>query len=278
MRVELTDYDPDKAPLFVGLSVVPYVYYKEPPARPNAGKLLQPFYPLPPGPSADGQETLHTTTQLHRRRRPVTGEFGTGWEIRPHSAFVQKVTRSSILRSLFFLKELPREQRDTGTTAVGRPAINPWLSRPRWLYQLHGSAGYRDGQRRASGTSPVLVGVERRRREWVLTSYLATNEPILPITGWLCAPRPAQTLSPDCGIHDRLGPVRRREQLILFRVIQGLGGGADSSLPAGRFSSTASRPESGAQTMLGIAAPPGPSRGPARGLSHGHLQLASISA
>ena len=29
VRVELTDYDPDKAPLFVGLSVVPYVYYKE---------------------------------------------------------------------------------------------------------------------------------------------------------------------------------------------------------------------------------------------------------
>ena len=26
VRVELTDYDPDKAPLFVGLSVVPYVY------------------------------------------------------------------------------------------------------------------------------------------------------------------------------------------------------------------------------------------------------------
>ncbi|HKM55261.1 MAG TPA: efflux RND transporter periplasmic adaptor subunit, partial [Isosphaeraceae bacterium] len=34
VRVELTDYDPDKAPLFVGLSVVPYVYYKEPPTGP----------------------------------------------------------------------------------------------------------------------------------------------------------------------------------------------------------------------------------------------------
>ena len=33
VRIELTDYDPDKAPLFVGLSVVPYVYYKEPPTR-----------------------------------------------------------------------------------------------------------------------------------------------------------------------------------------------------------------------------------------------------
>ena len=42
VRVELTDYDPDKAPLFVGLSVTPYVYYKEPPTGPHAGEVLQP--------------------------------------------------------------------------------------------------------------------------------------------------------------------------------------------------------------------------------------------
>jgi membrane fusion protein, multidrug efflux system len=42
VRVELTDYDPDKAPLFVGLSVTPYVYYKEPPTGPHAGDVLQP--------------------------------------------------------------------------------------------------------------------------------------------------------------------------------------------------------------------------------------------
>ncbi len=51
VRVELTDYDPDKAPLFVGLSVVPYVYYKERPTGPHAGDLLQPLYPLPEGPT-----------------------------------------------------------------------------------------------------------------------------------------------------------------------------------------------------------------------------------
>ena len=34
---------PDKAPLFVGLSVVPYVYYKEPPTGPHAGEVLQPL-------------------------------------------------------------------------------------------------------------------------------------------------------------------------------------------------------------------------------------------
>ena len=30
VRIDLTEYDPDKAPLFVGLSVTPYVYYKKP--------------------------------------------------------------------------------------------------------------------------------------------------------------------------------------------------------------------------------------------------------
>ncbi len=42
VRIELTDYDPEQAPLFVGLSVVPYVYYKEAPTGSNAGKYLQP--------------------------------------------------------------------------------------------------------------------------------------------------------------------------------------------------------------------------------------------
>jgi membrane fusion protein (multidrug efflux system) len=49
VRIELTDYHPEKDPLFVGLSVVPYVYYKEQPTGPHAGEVLQPLYPLPQG-------------------------------------------------------------------------------------------------------------------------------------------------------------------------------------------------------------------------------------
>jgi membrane fusion protein, multidrug efflux system len=49
VRVELTNYDPEKDPLFSGLSVVPYVYFKEAPAGPNAGDVLQPFRSLPRG-------------------------------------------------------------------------------------------------------------------------------------------------------------------------------------------------------------------------------------
>jgi membrane fusion protein (multidrug efflux system) len=51
VRIELTDYDPKKDPLFVGLSVVPYVYYKEPATGPHAGEVLQPFAPLPKRPT-----------------------------------------------------------------------------------------------------------------------------------------------------------------------------------------------------------------------------------
>jgi membrane fusion protein (multidrug efflux system) len=51
VRIELTDYDPEKAPLFVGLSVEPFVYYKEPPTGPHAGEYLQPHGALPTGPT-----------------------------------------------------------------------------------------------------------------------------------------------------------------------------------------------------------------------------------
>jgi membrane fusion protein (multidrug efflux system) len=49
VRIELTDYDPAQIPLFVGLSVTPYVYYREAPDGPNAGAVLQPLTPLPQG-------------------------------------------------------------------------------------------------------------------------------------------------------------------------------------------------------------------------------------
>jgi membrane fusion protein (multidrug efflux system) len=51
VKIELTDYDPAEAALFVGLSVTPYVYYKEPPTGPHAGKVLQPSASLPTRPS-----------------------------------------------------------------------------------------------------------------------------------------------------------------------------------------------------------------------------------
>jgi membrane fusion protein, multidrug efflux system len=41
VRIELEDYDPERDPLFAGLSVTPYVYFRETPRGPWAGKRLQ---------------------------------------------------------------------------------------------------------------------------------------------------------------------------------------------------------------------------------------------
>jgi membrane fusion protein, multidrug efflux system len=41
VRIELEGYDPDKNPLFIGTSVVPYIYINKPPTGPDAGKFLQ---------------------------------------------------------------------------------------------------------------------------------------------------------------------------------------------------------------------------------------------
>jgi membrane fusion protein (multidrug efflux system) len=48
VRIDLIDYDPQHAPLFIGLSVTPRVHYRETPAGPNAGQFLQ----SPPSASA----------------------------------------------------------------------------------------------------------------------------------------------------------------------------------------------------------------------------------
>jgi membrane fusion protein (multidrug efflux system) len=76
VRIELTDYDPDKVPLFVGLSVVPYVYYKEKPTGPNAGQFLQPLHPLPQGPTLPG--SARESTQKVAPAPDGSGLPGTG--------------------------------------------------------------------------------------------------------------------------------------------------------------------------------------------------------
>jgi membrane fusion protein, multidrug efflux system len=43
VRIEFTDYDPDKEPVFVGLSVEPVVHIYEEATGPDAGKFLQPY-------------------------------------------------------------------------------------------------------------------------------------------------------------------------------------------------------------------------------------------
>jgi MFS transporter, DHA2 family, multidrug resistance protein len=107
--------------------------------------------------------------------------------------------------------------------------------------------------------------------EWVITSYLAANAIILPISGWLAARLGRRnyfllsiaifTLSSFlCGMATSLG------QLILFRVMQGLaGGGLQPSSQGILLDSFPPEKQGAAQTMFGVAALLAPVVGPTLG-------------
>jgi DHA2 family multidrug resistance protein len=107
--------------------------------------------------------------------------------------------------------------------------------------------------------------------EWVLTSYLAANAIILPITGWLSnrfgrrnyflASIAVFTLASGlCGMATSLS------QLILFRVIQGLAGGGLQPSSQGILLDAFPREKQGvAMTLFGLAALLAPVVGPTLG-------------
>jgi DHA2 family multidrug resistance protein len=107
--------------------------------------------------------------------------------------------------------------------------------------------------------------------EWVLTSYLAANAIILPITGWLSAHLGRRnyfllsiavfTISSGlCGMAGSLN------QLILFRVIQGLAGGGLQPGSQGILLDTFPAEKQGvAMTLFGLAALLAPVVGPTLG-------------
>ena len=107
--------------------------------------------------------------------------------------------------------------------------------------------------------------------EWVLTSYLAANAVILPITGWLSAHLGRRnyflasiaifTLSSGlCGMATSLG------QLILFRVIQGLaGGGLQPSSQSVLLDAFPREKQGVAMTLFGLAVLLAPVVGPTLG-------------
>jgi membrane fusion protein (multidrug efflux system) len=55
VRIDLTDYDPKRLPLFIGLSVTPRVHIRKSPTGPNAGEFLQ--QPIPASPAAAPRES-----------------------------------------------------------------------------------------------------------------------------------------------------------------------------------------------------------------------------
>jgi membrane fusion protein (multidrug efflux system) len=72
VRIDLIDYNPDKLPLFIGLSVTPYVNLKEEPAGPDAGKVLQPYLITAAPPSTQPATTEPATTDFPSLEIPTT--------------------------------------------------------------------------------------------------------------------------------------------------------------------------------------------------------------
>src|SRR6516164_5531626 len=107
--------------------------------------------------------------------------------------------------------------------------------------------------------------------EWVLTSYLAANATILPISGWISARLGRRNYfllsiavftiaSGLCGMATSLG------QIILFRVIQGLaGGGLQPSSQGVLLDAFPPEKQGAAQTLFGVAALLAPVVGPTLG-------------
>lgn len=116
--------------------------------------------------------------------------------------------------------------------------------------------------------------------EWVITSYLAANAIILPITGWLSARLGRRNYfllsiavftlaSGACGMATSLG------QLILFRVVQGLaGGGLQPSSQGVLLDAFPVEKQGIAMTLFGLAALLAPVVGPTLGLDYRQLFVA----
>jgi DHA2 family multidrug resistance protein len=155
--------------------------------------------------------------------------------------------------------------------AISRPAINPWIVAvaviiPTFMEVLDTTIANVALRYIAGGLSAAVIDAE-----WVLTSYLAANATILPISGWISARLGRRNYfllsiavftiaSGLCGMATSLG------QIILFRVIQGLaGGGLQPSSQGVLLDSFPPEKQGAAQTMFGIAALLAPVVGPTLG-------------
>jgi MFS transporter, DHA2 family, multidrug resistance protein len=155
--------------------------------------------------------------------------------------------------------------------AVSRPTINPWIVAvavviPTFMEVLDTTIANVALRYIAGGLSAAVID-----SEWVLTSYLAANATILPISGWISARLGRRNYfllsiaiftiaSGLCGMATTLG------QIILFRVIQGLaGGGLQPSSQGVLLDAFPPEKQGTAQTMFGIAALLAPVVGPTLG-------------
>src|SRR5262245_43240850 len=156
-------------------------------------------------------------------------------------------------------------------TMARRLAINPWIVAvavviPTFMEVLDTTIANVALRYIAGGLSAAVIDAE-----WVLTSYLAANATVLPISGWISARLGRRNYfllsiavftiaSGLCGMATSLG------QIIFFRVIQGLaGGGLQPSSQAVLLDTFPREKQGTAMTMFGVAALIGPIVGPTLG-------------
>jgi DHA2 family multidrug resistance protein len=159
----------------------------------------------------------------------------------------------------------------TAPVPTARPAVSPWLVAaavvvPTFMEVLDTTIANVALRYIAGGLSAAVTD-----SEWVITSYLAANAIILPISGWLSAHFGRRnyfllsiavfTISSGlCGMASSL------EQLILFRVLQGLaGGGLQPSSQGVLLDAFPPEKQGAAMTMFGVAALLAPVIGPTLG-------------
>ena len=157
------------------------------------------------------------------------------------------------------------------TIAAPRRTINPWLVAvavviPTFMEVLDTTIANVALRYIAGGLSAAVTD-----SEWVITSYLAANAIILPISGWLSAHLGRRRYfllsitvftiaSALCGMATSL------TQIIMFRVLQGLaGGGLQPSSQAILLDRFPPEKQGTAQTLFGVAALLGPIVGPTLG-------------
>lgn len=156
-------------------------------------------------------------------------------------------------------------------SAADRPAINPWFVAvavviPTFMEVLDTTIANVALRYIAGGLSASEVD-----SEWVITSYLAANATVLPISGWISAHLGRRNYfmlsiavftlaSALCGLATSL------IQIILFRALQGLAGGGLQPSSQGVLLDTFPQEKQGAaQTMFGVAALLAPIIGPTLG-------------
>ena len=164
------------------------------------------------------------------------------------------------------------ECRSDRSVPLARRAVSPWLVAvavviPTFMEVLDTTIANVALRYIAGGLSAPVTD-----SEWVITSYLAANAIILPISGWLAtAARPAELFPAlDRHVHARVGACagwpRSLSMLIAFRVLQGLaGGGLQPSSQGVLLDAFPQEKQGAAMTLFGMAALLAPVVGPTLG-------------